>query len=138
MSVFIDTGVFVAFHNTRDVNHSRALELMNNIVTGKLGYAYTSDYVFDEAVTVALLRTRRPETALTVGKLILGELTTPFLMILRVNDEAFKETWKIFQQHAEKGLSFTDCTSIVLMKMRGVENLASFDTHFDGIVPRIS
>lgn len=138
MSVFIDTGVFVAFHNTRDVNHSRALELMKNIVTGKLGYAYTSDYVFDEAVTVALLRTRRLETALTVGKLILGELTNPFLMILRVNDEAFKETWKIFQQYAEKGLSFTDCTSIVLMKMRGVENLASFDTHFDGIVPRIS
>jgi len=138
MSVFVDTGVFVAFHNTKDVNHSRASELMRKIVTGRLGSAYTSDYVFDEAVTVALVRTRRPEIALTVGRMILGEFTNPFLVVLRVNGEAFKEAWKLFSQYAEKGLSFTDCTSVVLMRMRDVESLVSFDTDFDGIVPRIS
>ena len=28
MNVFIDSGVFVAFHNTQDSNNSRALDLM--------------------------------------------------------------------------------------------------------------
>ncbi len=138
MSIFVDTGLFVAFHNTKDVNHSRALEIMKNIVTGKLGSAYTSDYVFDEAVTTALVRTRRPETALTVGRMIQGEFTTPFLVVLRVNATAFKEAWKLFSRYAEKGLSFTDCTSVALMSMKDIESIVSFDTDFDGIVPRIS
>ena len=138
MSIFVDTGVFVAFHNTKDVNHSKALEIMKNIVTGKLGSAYTSDYIFDEAVTTALVRTKRPETALTVGKMIQGELTTPFLVILRVNTLAFKEAWKLFSRYAEKGLSFTDCTSIALMSMKNIESIVSFDTDFDGIITRIS
>ena len=138
MSIFVDTGLFVAFHNTKDVNHSRALEIMKNIVTGKLGSAYTSDYIFDEAVTTALVRTRRPETALTVGRMIQGEFTTPFLVVLRVNATAFKEAWNLFSRYAEKGLSFTDCTSVALMSMKDIESIASFDTDFDGIVPRIS
>jgi hypothetical protein len=138
MSIFIDTGVFVAFHNTKDVNHRKALKIIRNIATGKLGSAYTSDYIFDEAVTTALVRTKRPKTALTLGKIIQGELTTPFLVVLKVNSSAFKEAWKLFSRYAEKELSFTDCTSIALMKMKNIENIASFDTDFDGIVSRVS
>jgi len=70
--------------------------------------------------------------------MIRGELTIPFLVILRVNTTAFKEAWKLFSRYAEKELSFTDCTSIALMNMKNIENIASFDTDFDGIVPRIS
>ncbi len=138
MGVFLDTGVFIAFHNTRDTNHNRALELIRDIVNGELGTAYTSDYIFDEAITVALVRTRKPENAIAVGKMILGELTTPFLAILRVGDEEFKEAWRIFPRYTGRRLSFTDCTSIALMRARGIENIVSFDTDFDGIVPRIS
>lgn len=138
MSVFMDTGVFVAFHNTRDTNHNRALELLRSIVDGELGTAYTSDYVFDEAVTAALVRTRRPENALAVGRMILGELTAPFLAILRLDDEAFKEAWRLFPQYAGRGLSFTDCSSITLMRTGGIESIVSFDADFDGIVSRIS
>ena len=138
MGVFLDTGIFVAFHNTRDENHNRALELMRRIVDGELGTAYTSDYIFDEAVTVALVRTRRPEMAIAVGRMILGELTAPFLAMLRVDDDIFKEAWKLFQRYAQRGLSFTDCTSIAFIRLRNLESIVSFDTDFDGIVPRIS
>ena len=138
MTVFLDTGIFVAFHNTRDANHTRALELIRTLVEGELGTAYTSDYVFDEAVTVALVRTGSPENALTVGRMILGEITAPFLAILRVDEDDFKKAWKLFSQHADRGLSFTDCTSITLLRTRGIESIVSFDTDFDGIIPRIS
>jgi predicted nucleic acid-binding protein len=138
MNVFIDSGVFVAFHNTRDSNSSRALELMREIVSGRFGSVYTSDYVFDEAVTVALIRTRRPEIALSIGRTILGELTKPFLVVIRVDGEVFKDAWKLFPRYAGKGLSFTDCTTIALMRMMNIENIVSFDADFDGITPRIS
>ena len=138
MSVLVDTGVFVAFHNTRDANHTRALELIRSIADGELGTAYTSDDIFDEAVTVALIRTRRPEIALSVGRMILGELTAPFLAILRVGVEVFKDAWRLFPQYAGRRLSFTDCTSITLMRTSGIESIVSFDADFDGIVPRIS
>lgn len=39
---------------------------------------------------------------------------------------------------AERGLSFTDCTSIMLIKSRGIDNIMSFDGDFGGLVPRIS
>ena len=138
MSVFIDSGIFIAFHNTRDRNHNRALELIKEIAAGSLGSAYTSDYVFDEAVTVALVRTRRFELALSVGRMILGELTKPFLTVLRINDEAFREAWKLFPRYAGRGLSFTDCTSIALVKMRSVESIIRFDADFDRVLLRIS
>jgi len=138
MTVFLDTGIFVAFHNTRDANHTRALELIKTLVEGGFGTAYTSDYVFDEAVTVALVRTGRPENALAVGRMILGEITAPFTAILRVGEDEFKKAWTLFPQYADRGLSFTDCTSIALLKTRGIESIVSFDADFDGIVPRIS
>jgi len=138
MSVFLDTGVFVAFHNTRDANHARARELIGALVEGGFGTAYTSDYVFDEAVTVALVRTGSSENALAVGRMILGAVTAPFLVILRAGDDAFREAWRLFAQYAGRGLSFTDCTSITFMRTRGIESIVSFDADFDGIVPRIS
>ena len=138
MTVFLDTGIFVAFHNTRDANHTRALELIRTLVEGEFGTAYTSDYVFDEAVTVALVRTGRPENAMAVGRMILGEITAPLLASLRVGEDDFKEAWRLFSQHADRGLSFTDCTSIALLRTRRIESIISFDTDFDGIVPRIS
>ena len=139
MSVFIDTGIFVAFHNTRDTNHEGAKELVERALSGEFGLLYSSDYVFDESVTVALVRTGRPPVAVDVGRMILGELERipPFLLMLKVDENTFKGSWKLFLKHAERGLSFTDCTSIALMKSRGIENIMSFDDHFDGIVPRI-
>jgi len=138
MTIFLDTGIFVAFHNTRDANHTRAMQIIKTLIEGGLGTAYTSDYVFDEAVTVALVRTGRPENALAVGRVILGEITVPFIAILRVSEDDFKKAWTLFSQYTDRELSFTDCTSIALMRTRGIESIVSFDADFDGIVPRIS
>lgn len=35
-------------------------------------------------------------------------------------------------------LSFTDCTSIAIIKGREIDYVASFDTDFDGIVDRVA
>ena len=45
---------------------------------------------------------------------------------------------RFFPRYAGKGLSFTDCTTIALMRRMDVENLVSFDADFDGFTSRIS
>ena len=57
--------------------------------------------------------------------------------LLFVDKEVLSKGWEIFVKFADKKLSFTDCTTIELMKTRDIEYLASFDGGFDGIVERI-
>ena len=137
MSIIIDTGIFVAFHNRRDENHERAKQLIKSAAAGEYGLSYTSDYIFDEAVTLAAIRTRRQDIASSLGKMILGEGVPKFLLMLRVNDHAFKEAWGIFKKTDGK-LSFTDCTTIALSKIYGAGSVMSFDSDFDGLLHRVS
>ncbi len=134
--IFIDTCVFIAYVNKRDINHDRAIELLEDIMRGKYGKAFTSDYVFDEAVTYALMKTKDIKKALNVGRLILGDDKLPrFLEILFVDKVIFNRAWELFLKY--KKLSFTDCTSIALMNEHEIKYIASFDSDFDGIVARI-
>ena len=134
LTVFIDTGIFVAARNKSDVNHERAVNLLKNALKGKYGVMYTSDYVFDEAVTVALIRTGRPEIAIDIGNFILSSTK---IQMLYVDKTVFVDAWRIFSKFMNKRLSFTDATSIALIKRYNINDIMSFDKHFDGIIPRI-
>jgi predicted nucleic acid-binding protein len=132
LSVFIDTGIFVAVRNAADKDHRRGKELMRR--KGEFGAAYTSDYVIDEAITTALTRTKRLELAIDIGEFI---LSSPRIIKLRVSEDAFNAAWELFKSLKERFLSFTDCTSLALMEKNGIERIASFDSGFDGLVERI-
>jgi predicted nucleic acid-binding protein len=134
----VDTGVLVAFHNAKDLNHEAATRLVESIAAGEMGSAYTTDYVFDEAVTVALVRTGRPDLAVSLGRLILGWDTPQFLELVNIDGDAFMRAWSLFAVHSERGLSFTDCTSIAVMETFRIDAIASFDSDFDGIATRAS
>ena len=139
MSIFLDTGVLVAFVNRRDEHHETARELLRGAAEDTWGPVYTSDYVFDEAVTLALARSKRPEVADRVGQLILGTGPLGRVMGLAyVTPRVFLRAWASFGRLAPRGLSFTDCTSLGLMQSLGIMEIASFDSDFDGLVPRRS
>lgn len=57
MSIFADTGAFLAYRNKKDKYHETALKLFKDALKGKYGQIYTSDYIYDEALTLALIRT---------------------------------------------------------------------------------
>lgn len=129
LAVFIDTGVFVAAYNTRDRYHEPAKRLLRNALKNRYGQVYTSDYIFDETVTVVRSRVKNKELARQLGTAILG---SAHIEILRIDDQAFSRAWEEFQTHLDRTLSFTDCTSIVLMKTLKIGTVLSFDSHFDG------
>lgn len=63
MAVFVDTGIFVALHNADDEFHSKNKELMKQALKSDFGRIFTSDYVIDEAITTALVRTKKHDLA---------------------------------------------------------------------------
>lgn len=135
MAVFIDTGIFVAARNKRDMNHRRAVNLLKEALKGSYEAMYTSDYIFNEAVTVALMRTRNPKIAIDIGNFI---LSSKRLQIINIDRAIFNEAWNIFIKYAGRKISFTDATSIAIMKRHNIDYIISFDKHFDGIVSRIA
>jgi hypothetical protein len=135
VAVFIDTGIFVALHNADDQYHQRSKELMKNALKGKLGRIFTSDYIIDEAITTALARTRKHDIAVDLGAYI---IESPRIIKLTIDQDTFNAAWIKFKTLEDKGLSFTDCTSVALIEKRGINRIMSFDCGFDGLTQRIS
>jgi predicted nucleic acid-binding protein len=134
MAVFIDTGIFVALHNADDEFHQRSKELMTQALKSNFGRIYTSDYIIDEAITTALMRTKKHDLAKDLGSFIIESLRITKIWI---DQEAFEKAWKKFNLFKDKPLSFTDCTSIALIETKKIKQIMSFDGGFDGLIPRI-
>ena len=139
MSIFIDSGIFIAFSNKRDVNHEKARVLIKRVAKKEFGSPITSDYVFDEVITTTFIRTKRIELAIKIGNLILGKdpKIPKFIKLINVSENIFLKAWDIFKKYEPKNLSFTDATIISMMENYKIGKLCSFDKNFDGIVGRI-
>ena len=135
MSALIDTGIFVGFHNFKDLNHENATKLIREVIDGEHGGVYTTDYIFDEAVTTALIRTGRYDIARELGGSILGE-KVKFVDMIQIDINVFLKSWDFFKKFHDKKLSFTDCVSIAVVKDYDLDGIISFDKGFDGIIPR--
>ena len=133
MTVFIDTGIFVALRNADDELHTRSTELMKKALKAEFGTVYTSDYIIDEAITTALVRTRRHDLALDIGKYI---IESPRITKLWTTKETFELAWQKFQTLKDKPLSFTDCTTLAHIQKNQINQILSFNSGFDGLVQR--
>jgi uncharacterized protein len=134
MAVFVDTGIFVALHNADDEFHSKSKDLIKRALKGDFGRIFTSDYIIDEAVTTALVRTKRHDLAVDLGRHIID---SPRITKLWIGEDSFEKAWEKFKVYKDKTLSFTDCTSLALIEMRGIKHIMSLDCGFDGLVSRI-
>jgi hypothetical protein len=124
VSVFLDTGFFLAYYDTRDKYHGKAFALAKKIVSKEFGAIFTSEYVFGESITLTLAR-KGPEKAIELGETILNSE----IEIISISKEIFAKAWELFKQR--KNLSFADCATIEAMKANGIKNLASFDRGFN-------
>lgn len=125
MAIFIDSSVFCAYANARDVHHKNAQKIINDVVSGKHENGITTDYVFDETITVTK-RKANSKTAIEIGKFLLDSE----IFITKVDSMSFQKAWELFQAN---DLSFTDCSSIAFMELFGIIKIATFDKGFRNI-----
>jgi predicted nucleic acid-binding protein len=134
LSVFADTGAFLAYRNKKDRYHDIAVGLFKDVLKRKYGQIYTSDYIYDEALTLALVRTNNMDVAMDIADVILS----PRIKMVFVDQELFEKSTKTFKQYSERKLSFTDAVSIEIIKEFDIKKYFGFDAHFNGIVDQIS
>jgi predicted nucleic acid-binding protein len=120
--IFVDTGVWFARFVPKDSNHERVVAWF----TSNKEALVTTDYCVDETLTLLSAR-ERPYLAIEAGRELFGETIAQlhFLSTAQIN-----RGWILFQQRAAAGLSFTDCTSKIVIDDLGIVSAAALDRHF--------
>ena len=120
--LFVDTSAWFAFFNGADPDN----EAVAKILVEWDGRLVTTEYVFDEIVTLLRYRVDH-HTARRAGKVLRnGDIATLATVELRDVEEA----WNRFCKQADKKYSFTDCTSFAVMDRLGLTKAAAVDPDF--------
>jgi predicted nucleic acid-binding protein len=123
--VFIDTSGWYALLDRRDARHDRTVALVRQLI-GARTRLVTTDYVLDEACTLAKVRAG---TAAAVRLLDLAERTAALDMEW-IGPDRFSRARALFRKHHDQAFSFTDCTSFVVMRERRIANAITTDRRF--------
>jgi len=107
---------------------------MMHALQGDYGKLFVSDYIFDEAVTLAYVRTGSKKLAYDIGKFTKAKPIN-FRFIEPID---FDKAWELYLQYEDKRLSFTDCTNIALMERLKIDTIFTFDMEFKGLVNLIA
>ena len=127
--VFLEPWAWLALGHRKDTHHMRVKkhyeELRRN--TSRL---YTSDFVLDEVITL-IFRRENYDEAVRFAEGIFKAAESRQLIIERITSDRFISAWKLRKRFSDKPkISFTDITSMVLMKEQGIESIFTEDDHF--------
>lgn len=121
MTVFLDTGYFVAFLVPRDQWFQKAVNAAHTDFR-----AVTSSLVVNE--TVSLLQARGLlSTALAW---LSGIRADPKTLIIYVDAALQVDGWGLFHRYAGSGANAIDCTSFAVMRSLNIKQAFTFDQHF--------
>ncbi len=136
MKLFLDSSAFVARALSDDAKHDAAMAVFTDLSQGKLPYRllYSSNFVLDETVTFLLYQAGPRVAVETLNRLRIS----PSLRILHVSEDVESAADEVFRMYASSKVSYTDCTTKVLMGREGIDAGFSFDRDFEIMgLPRI-
>lgn len=120
--LFVDTSAWAAQVNRRDEGHVRVRDFLR----GYKGRLVTTNFVFDETITLCNARMNH-RAALLIGE----ALRDPDAVdLVRIEPEDEDAAWELFGARDGRQLSFTDCTSFVLLRRLGIPDVLSLDEDF--------
>ena len=123
--VFVDTGGWVALFGINDENHKNALPIFESLKKTK-ALLYTSDYVIDETLTLTMVRGNHTQSVLA-GKAL---FESALVKIVPVAPDYLQGAWELYQKYKDKRFSFTDVTTLTIMKALGIKKIFGFDREF--------
>ena len=120
--ILVDTSAWYAIIDKNDQNHVAAvskIQILNRPLV-------TSNYIFDEILTLLQARLG-PSIAIPFGQKLWDQEVSA---LVRITEEDEEKAWRVFRQYADKGFSFTDCTSFALLERLDINTVFAFDDHF--------
>ena len=121
--IFIDTSAIIAARDARDANHEAAIEFLREVKVQRRRFLITN-FVFAE---VHAYFCRNHKVAIELGNLLLKD---PLFDYVRVTAAEEREAWGVARRYGDKGFSFVDCLSFVVMQRRKLREVFAFDDHF--------
>ena len=123
---FVDTSAFFALMDRDDAWHGPAVDFAREAAKDRCRLV-TSDYVIDEALTLARMRLGHP-AAIRFGEKV---QSSNWLEVHEVTTSVRDAAWDVFVRFSDQDFSFTDCTSFALMRETGILEAFTFDRrHF--------
>ena len=122
MSILIDTGIFYAFYNKKDVHHLDSISIIVHAMEGTWGRIYTTNLIVSETAT--LLRYR---ISLNTAVNFLNALKKSGIAILYMDQTTYDDVIETLKQYPNKQLSFVDAFSIKVLSNFRINYLATYD-----------
>lgn len=120
--IFVDTSAWFARIVPSDPHHEAAVRWTQ----ANSERLVTTDYVADETLTLLKVRAQT-EAALALGRALFGGEVASMNFL---TEEEIRQAWRVFVQYQDKGWSFTDVTSKVIVEALDIRQAFAFDRHF--------
>lgn len=125
----MDTWSYLALAHRHDNHHQSVVRAYKELRRQQYWF-YTSDYVFDELITLLFRRAPYQEAVTFVESLMLG-VERGTLIVEKISVERFTSAWTLRKKFRDQlRISFTDLTSIVVMDELGIKQVFTDDDHF--------
>lgn len=128
MKLFVDTAAWLALNDKNDQYHKEAMAKSLEIKAKKIELI-TSEYILDESITLIRYRVSHQAAVIFGDSLFKSRI----VKIVDITEGDRLKAWEIFKKYDDKELSFTDCTSFVLIKNLKLQKAFTFDKHFQQI-----
>jgi predicted nucleic acid-binding protein len=126
VKVFVDTAAWIALANADDELHSRAGQIMSDLLTQKARLV-TTEFVLLEVADALGAPSLRTNTIQFINRL----RQAPILRIIPVSEELLADGWTLYSQRLDKDWGLTDCTSFVVMLSEQITQAFTSDRHFE-------
>ena len=125
LKLFLDSGALIARAIRNDRYHREATETFTEISQRRLPYRfqYTSNYVVDEVATFVLYEAGSRLATETLRRI----RASPSLRVLHVTEEVESLADRVFERFASSRVSYTNCTTKVLMDRESIDTAFTFD-----------
>lgn len=123
--VFVDTSALYALFAARDRNHAAARAVLGELREMRASLV-TSDLVLFESY--ALVHARTGSAGLLRFRAAVGR--SRWLRSVDAPPAVVGDAWALIESRVERGYSFVDATSFVLMRLLGTNRAFTFDAHF--------
>jgi len=121
--VFADAFYFVARLNRHDQHHDRVVAFSRDFRAAIL----TTDLVLMEVADALAKSESRPR----MREFVLHLRQQAACEIIPATRELFDSALELYRQHADKDWTLTDCSSVFVLRERGLTEVLTADRHFE-------